>query len=52
MSQTNKQEQKPEGGNVATAGDRPALQSHRAGPGKKLVIALVAVVVIAGAMTL
>jgi RND family efflux transporter MFP subunit len=49
MSQTNKQEQKPEGGNVATAGDRPALQSHRAGPGKKLVIALVAVVVIAGA---
>src|SRR4029077_18795300 len=49
MSQTNEQEQKPESGNVATAGDQPGLQSHRAGPGKKLVIALLAVVVIAGA---
>ncbi len=49
MSQTNEPEQKPESSSVATAGDRPGIQSHRAGPGKKVVIAVVAVVAIAGA---
>ena len=49
MSQMNEPEQKPESSSVATVSDRPGIQSHRAGPRKKALIAVVAVVAVAGA---
>jgi cobalt-zinc-cadmium efflux system membrane fusion protein len=49
MSQTNEPEQKRESSNVGAPGDQAVTPAHRAGPGKKALIMIVAVVAIAGA---
>src|SRR5436853_7737466 len=49
MSQTNEQEQPRESSDGATASHRAGTRGHRTGPGKKAVIATVAVAAIAAA---